>query len=50
MNKCNFIERSSAGNISIKTNELKTTHKTVSSEPTKFRLSEIIGIENYFYQ
>ena len=32
-----------------KGNSLETIHKTVLSEQTKFRLSEIIGIENYFY-
>ena len=35
MNKCNSIE---------------AIDKTVLSEQTKFWLSEIIGIENYFYQ
>ena len=40
MNKSNFIE----------SNSLETIDKTVLSEQTKFRLSEIIGIENYFYQ
>ena len=55
MNKNNSIERSSAecnsiGNISIKNNSLETIDKTVLSEQTRFRLSEIIGIENYFYQ
>ena len=45
MNKNN-----SAENISIKNNSLETIDKTVLSEQTKFRLSEIIGIENYFYQ
>ena len=40
MNECNSIE-----NIS-----LETIDKTVLSEQTKFRLGEIIGIENYFYQ
>ena len=35
---------------SIKYNSLETIDKTVSSEQTKFRLSEIIGIENYSYQ
>ena len=35
MNECNFIE---------------AIDKTVLSEQTKIRLSEIIGIENYFYQ
>ena len=37
-------------NNSIKNNSLETIDKTVLSEQTKFRLSEIIGIENYFYQ
>ena len=40
MNNSNFIE----------SNSLETIDKTVLSEQTKFRLSEIIGIENYFYQ
>ena len=40
MNECN----------SVKNNSLETIDKTVLSEQTKFRLSEIIGIENYFYQ
>ena len=40
MNECN----------SIKNNSLETIDKTILSEQTKFRLSEIIGIENYFYQ
>ena len=40
MNKNNSIE-----NISIKNNSLETIDKTVLSEQTKFRLSEII-----FYQ
>ena len=35
---------------SIESNSLETIDKTVLSEQTKFRLSEIIGIENYFYQ
>ena len=35
---------------SIKCNSLERIDKTVLSEQTKFRLSEIIGIENYFYQ
>ena len=43
MNECNSIE-----NNSIKNNSLETIDKTVLSEQTKF-LSEIIGIENYFY-
>ena len=33
-----------------KNNSLETLDKTVLSEQTKFWLSEIIGIENYFYQ
>ena len=35
---------------SIKNNSLETIDKTVLSEQTKFWLSEIIGIENYFHQ
>ena len=35
---------------SIECNSLEEIDKTVLSEQTKFRLSEIIGIENYFYQ
>ena len=34
---------------SIGCNSLEAIDKTVLSEQTKFRLSEIIGIENYFY-
>ena len=45
MNKNNSIE-----NISIKNNSQETINKTVLSEQTKFRISEIIGIENYFDQ
>ena len=45
MNKNNSAECNS-----IKNNSLGTIYKTVLSEQTKFRLSEIIGIENYFYQ
>ena len=45
MNKSNSIECNS-----IKNNSLETIDKTVLSEQAKFRLSEIIGIENYFYQ
>ena len=37
-------------NNSVKNNLLETIDKTVLSEQTTFRLSEIIGIENYFYQ
>ena len=40
MNKSNFIE----------SNSLETIDKTVLSEQRKSRLSEIIWIENYFYQ
>ena len=32
------------------TNSIKAIDKTNLTEQTKFRLSEIIGIENYFYQ
>ena len=35
MNECNSIE---------------SIDKTILSEQTKFRLSEIIGIEDYFYE
>ena len=35
---------------SIECNLLQTIDKLVLPEQTKFRLSEIIGIENYFYQ
>ena len=35
---------------SIEFNSLEANDKTVLSEQTKFRLSEIIGIGNYFYQ
>ena len=35
---------------SIKCNSLETIDKIVLSDQTKFRLTEIIGIENYFYQ
>ena len=50
MNKNNSIERSSAEYNFMKNNSLETIDKTVLSEQTKFLLSEIIGIENYFYQ
>ena len=30
-------------------NSIKAIDKTILSEQTKFRLSEVIGIENYFY-
>ena len=45
MNENNSIECNS-----IKNNSLETIDKTFLSEQTKFRLSEIIGVENYFYQ
>ena len=31
-------------------NSIEAIDKTILSEQTKYRLSEIIGIENYFYQ
>ena len=31
-------------------NSIEAIDKAILSEQTKFRLSEIIGIENYFYQ
>ena len=40
MNESNFIE----------CNSLEAIDKTILSEQTKFWLSEIIAIENYFYQ
>ena len=40
MNECN----------SIKNNSLETIEKTVLFQQTKFRLSDIIGVENCFYQ
>ena len=43
MNKSYFIECNS-----IESNSLEKTDKTVLSEQTKFRLSEIIGIEIIF--
>ena len=33
-----------------KNNSIETIDKTNLTKQTKFRLSEIIGIENYFYQ
>ena len=45
MNECNSIECNS-----LKNNSLETIDKTVWSEQTKFQVSEVIGIENYFYQ
>ena len=48
--ECNSIENISIEYNSIKNNLLETIDKTVLSKQTKFRLSEIIGIENYFYQ
>ena len=50
MNECNSIECNSIKNDFIKNNSVETIDKTVLSEQTKFRLCEIIGIENYFYQ
>ena len=55
MNKNNFaennsIDRSSGECNSIKNNSLETIDITVLSEQKKFRLSEIIVNENYFYQ
>ena len=35
---------------SLECNSLEEIDKTVLSEQTKFRLSKIIGIENYVYQ
>ena len=43
-------ENNSNEHNSIKNNLLETTDKTILSEQAKFSLSEIIGIENYFYQ
>ena len=34
----------------IQCNSVKAIDKTILSEQAKSRLSEIIGIENYFYQ
>ena len=45
MNESNSIKYNS-----IECNSLEAIDKTVLSEQTKFRLSEIIGTENYFYQ
>ena len=50
MNKSNSIENISIEYNSIKNNSLEIIDETVLSEQTKFRLSEIIGIQNYFYQ
>ena len=50
MNKNNSAENISIEYNSIKDNSLETINKTVFSEQAKFRLSPIIGIENYFYQ
>ena len=49
MNKNNSIENNSIKYNSIKNNSLETFDKRVLYEQTKFLLSEIIGIENYFY-
>ena len=48
MNECNSIEYNSIKNNSLKT--IDKIDKTVLSKQTKFRLSEVIRIENYFYQ
>ena len=48
--ECNSIENISIECNSIKNDSLETIDKTVLSAQTKFRLSEIIGIENYLYQ
>ena len=45
-----MIKNNSIKYNSIKNNSLETIDKTVLSEQKKFRLSEIIGIENYFCQ
>ena len=45
MNQSNFIECKS-----LECNSLEAIDKTVLSEQKKFGMSEIIGIENYFYQ
>ena len=45
MNECNSIESNF-----IKCDSLEANDKTVLFEQAKFRLSEIVGIENYFYQ
>ena len=50
MNKHNSIESNSIERSSIKNSSLETIDKKVLSEQIKFRLIEIIGIENYFYQ
>ena len=50
MNESNSIESNFIKNNTIKNNSLETIDKIVLSEQTKFRLSEIIGIKNYFYQ
>ena len=50
MNECNSIECHSIESNFIKNNSLETIGKAVLSEKTKLQLSEIIGIENYFYQ
>ena len=44
MNESNSIESNFIKNNSIKNNSLETIDKTVLSEETKFRRSEIIGI------
>ena len=44
-----YISKKNESN-SIKYNLLERIDKTVLCEQRKFRLREIIGIENYFYQ
>ena len=44
MNECNSIE-----NNSIEAIECNSIDKTNLTRQTKYRLSEIIGTENYFY-
>ena len=50
MNENHSIKNNSIECNSIKNNSLETIDETVLSEQTKFRLSKIIGIANYFYQ
>ena len=50
---CNILkinENNSIKSNSIECNSLKAIDKTNLAEQTKFQLSEIIGIENYFHQ
>ena len=50
MNEGNSIKCDSLECNSLECNSLEEIDKTVLSEQTKFRLSKIIGIENYVYQ